>query len=75
MTEKTTLPHGENLRNAIRWLSEQSLYETTTTSKLHAREIIEKASLMFDLTPLEEEFLIRKFVKNKGQTDQQEPYA
>jgi hypothetical protein len=60
MMEKTTLPHGENLRNAIRWISEQRqlLAENTST-----RQLVEKASVRFDLTPLEEDFLIRKFVK------------
>ncbi|MGD8592663.1 MAG: hypothetical protein PVF82_07510 [Gammaproteobacteria bacterium] len=63
MTEHTTLPHGENLRNAIRWLSQQSLNQQCTGNEPHSRETIEKASLLFDLTPLEEEFLIRKFSK------------
>jgi hypothetical protein len=63
MTEQTTLPHGENLRNAIRWLSEQSLYQQSIGNKIYSRETIEKACLLFDLTPLEEEFLISKFAE------------
>ena len=65
MTDKTISPHGENLRNAIRWLSEQYWHQPTSSGKTQTREIIEKASVMFDLTPLEEEFLIRKFVKQE----------
>jgi hypothetical protein len=60
MMEKTTLPHGENLRNAIRWISEQRQLPAEKTS---ARELVEKACVRFDLTPREEDFLIRKFVK------------
>ena len=69
MTEQTTVPHGENLRNAIRWLSEQILYGQATSNKINARELIEKASVKFDLTPLEEDFLMRKFVTNSTHPD------
>jgi hypothetical protein len=60
---KTTLPHGENLRNAIRWISEQRQWHA---GNIKPRELVEKASLRFDLTPLEEDFLIRKFVGKSG---------
>ena len=46
-------PDGENLRNAIRWLAE--------TAPL-TRERVNVAARQFDLTPLEEEFLLREFV-------------
>ena len=82
ITTGHTVTHGENLRNAIRWLSEQSQLRpshltpsqpkpslskqshwTENLASLQAsREAVEKASLRFDLTPLEEEFLIRHFV-------------
>lgn len=46
------LPHGENLRRAIQWISDRGI---------HDRDAIEKASVQFDLTPQEEEFLVRHF--------------
>ena len=46
------LPHGENLRRAVQWISDHGK---------HDREAIEKACVEFDLTPQEEEFLLRHF--------------
>ena len=46
------LPHGEGLRRAVRWLSEQGRHDAAA---------IEEAAQRFDLTPLEEEFLLRYF--------------
>lgn len=45
-------PHGENLRRAIRWLSEQGQHDLAAISD---------AATRFDLTPLEEQFLIDHF--------------
>ena len=64
MTKTTITPQGEKLRNAIRWLSEQVLHPHSIADQTLA-QTVEQASLMFDLTPLEEEFLIRKFVEKK----------
>ncbi|KPJ92823.1 MAG: hypothetical protein AMJ53_08615 [Gammaproteobacteria bacterium SG8_11] len=61
MPEKPIVPHGDNLRNALRWLAEQSLYESPA-QKTYTRDQIEQASLRFDLTPMEEDFLMRKFL-------------
>ncbi len=69
MTEQTTVPHGENLRNAIHWLSEQRLNQQSISNKANSLEMIEKACLIFDLTPLEEEFLMRKFVTKTDPPD------
>ena len=46
------LPHGENLRRAIQWISDLGK---------HDRDAIERACVQFDLTPQEEEFLMRHF--------------
>lgn len=46
------LPHGENLRRAVQWISDRGK---------HDRDAIEKACIQFDLTPQEEEFLLRHF--------------
>ncbi|MEX2525016.1 MAG: hypothetical protein WD750_08665 [Gammaproteobacteria bacterium] len=48
----STLPEGENLRRAVRWLSEHAPVTSAT---------INDAGLRFDLTPSEEEFLLREF--------------
>ncbi|WP_455201013.1 hypothetical protein [Kaarinaea lacus] len=52
MSESSLIPEGENLRRAIQWIGEQ---------QKHDAETIEAASVQFDLTPIEEEFLIRHF--------------
>lgn len=46
------IPHGEGLRRALRWLSEQGR---------HDAEAIGEAAQRFDLTPLEEDFLLTHF--------------
>jgi hypothetical protein len=46
------LPKGENLRRAVRWLGEQDRHDVTA---------IEQASRRFDLSPMEEDFLLTYF--------------
>lgn len=46
------LPHGEALRRALHWLSEQGRHDAAA---------IEAAARRFDLTPLEEDFLLHHF--------------
>lgn len=56
------LPHGEGLRRALRWLSEQGRHDAAA---------IEEAAQRFDLTPLEEDFLLTHCVsrrKDDGKT-------
>lgn len=56
------LPHGEGLRRALRWLSEQGRHDAAA---------VEEAAQRFDLTPLEEEFLLRQLAaqdKDPAQT-------
>lgn len=52
MGRDTVLPHGEALRRALRWLGEQPRRDAAT---------IEEAARRFDLTPLEEQFLLDRF--------------
>ena len=52
MSDSSLLPHGENLRRAIQWISDQEKHDAGT---------IESASIQFDLTPQEESFLLRHF--------------
>jgi hypothetical protein len=44
------LPQGEALRRALRWLSDE---------RRHNAAAIEEAARRFDLTPADEEFLLR----------------
>lgn len=59
-TKDPLLPRGEGLRQALRWLSEQG----EITSKT-----VEQASRQYNLSPLEEDFLIRKFLQEKNNRD------
>jgi len=52
MTAKQLVPHGESLRGAIRWIGEQGRHDVAT---------LEEAARRFDLTPLEEQFLLDHF--------------
>jgi hypothetical protein len=50
---QSLLPERENLRQAVRWISEQPKRDAQT---------IEEGSRRFDLSPLDEEFLLRHFL-------------
>jgi len=50
MSDTPLLPHGSDLLAALRWLSDQHRHDG------HA---IEEAALRFDLSPLDEEFLLQ----------------
>lgn len=52
MTTKPVIPHGEALRKAVKWLAWQPERNAET---------IEEAARRFDLTPMEEDFLMREF--------------
>lgn len=54
-------PRGERLRRAIRWLSEQERHDTAA---------LEEAARRFDLTPMEEEFLLAHMRERKSKTDE-----
>lgn len=53
MASNGPLPEGENLRRAVRWLSEEKAYTP---------EGIQEASIRFDLSPQEEQFLLDHFL-------------
>ncbi len=44
---------GENLRKAVKWISETLKYEKDT----NRAEVIQEACLKFDLTPMDAEYL------------------
>lgn len=56
MPNESILPESENLRKAVRWISEQGGFSL---------KIIEEASVRFDLSPADEQFLIRHFTGEK----------
>lgn len=49
------LPKGEALRRALRWLSDQQRHDAVA---------IDEAARLFDLTPLDEEFLLRELSRS-----------
>ena len=51
------IPQGEALRHAFQWIAEQGQCTLAT---------VEQASLRFDLTPCDEEFLLQQFVHHHG---------
>ena len=56
----TVQPDGENLRKAVKWISEERKYNPGKTLS----GLIEKACLKFDLSPMDAEYL-SKFLKHK----------
>lgn len=50
------IPEGEALRRAFQWIAEGDC----------TLKRVEQASLRFDLTPRDEEFLLRQFVHHRG---------
>ena len=51
----TVQPEGENLRKAVKWISDERKYGP---DKKHF-ELIEEASLKFNLSPADEEYLLK----------------
>ena len=60
MSRHGLLPEGEHMRLALRWLSENAPV---------TRETIDEASKRFDLSPLEEEFFLQKFLTDSKHND------
>ena len=52
-------PEGEELRKATKWISDKLQYE----SNVSLAKAIEQASVKFDLSPKDVEFLMRFFSK------------
>jgi hypothetical protein len=51
----TILPEGEEIRKAVKWISEMRQAEPGT----RVEKLIESASVKFDLSPIEADFLTR----------------
>lgn len=52
----TILPDKENFRRAVKWISGQGEF---------SMKVVDEASVRFDLSPTDEEFLIRHFREEK----------
>lgn len=57
------LPSGEDLRRAVRWISDRRLDEPNEP----IWKLVDEAALRFDLSPMDAEFLLR--VLQEGQRD------
>jgi hypothetical protein len=56
MTKHLLMPEGEELRRAVQWIGEHGE---------HTLAAVEEACRRFDLSPADEEFLIRHFAQAK----------
>ncbi len=54
-------PEGESLRRALRWLDERVKEEP----KLERSRLVGEAAVRFDLSPMDEEFLLTNWVRPK----------
>ena len=54
---QTIKPTGENLRRAVKWISEQR--QERPDEKLS--KLVDEAALRFDLSPADQEFLLQTF--------------
>jgi len=58
----TIMPQGENVRKAVKWISEER--QSGSGRKLPG--LIEEAAVKFNLSPVESESLFRFFAEQKG---------
>lgn len=56
------LPEGEQLRKAVRWMSE----ERQTRENANLAKLIDEACIKFDLSPADTDFLFRFFTEEKS---------
>ena len=61
MSSGNILPDGEDLRRAVKWISGQGDFSL---------KIIEEASVRFDLSPADEQFLVNHFTSKKEEVDE-----
>jgi hypothetical protein len=60
MSTDGLLPHGESLKRAVRWLSDEGRHDAAA---------IEEAARRFDLSPVEEDFLLQHFRTSRREPD------
>jgi len=56
----TVQPEGEDIRKAVKWISEERQYDP----QAQLSKLIEEACLKFDLSPMDAEYLL-KLLKQK----------
>jgi len=54
-------PKGEDLRKAVKWVSDERQFNPAKESKT----LIEEACIKFDLSPKDAEFLLRHLLENE----------
>ena len=55
----TIQPKGEDLRKAVKWVSE----ERTHNPEKKIKKVIEEACVKYNLSPKDADFLLRKFLE------------
>jgi len=55
-------PEGEDLRKAVKWISDERTYGAEKT----LLKLIEEACLKFDLSPMDTEYLVNFFRKEQS---------
>jgi len=58
----TVQPQGEDIRKAVKWISEERKYNPEAVLS----KLIEEACLKFDLSPMDAEYLRNFFKKKDG---------
>ncbi len=58
----TVQPEGEDLRKAVKWISDERTYGVEKTLS----KLIEDACLKFDLSPMDAEYLVNFFRKEES---------
>ena len=58
----TIVPKGENVRRALKWISDNRLED----EKKPLSKLIQEAGLKFNLSPNDEIFLVNFYKENKG---------
>ena len=54
-------PEGENVRRAVKWISDENKYNPGKSLK----QLVEAASLKFNLSPLDESYLLKFYQEDK----------
>ncbi len=57
----TIQPKGEDLRKAVKWVSEERKYN----KEKELKALIEEACLKFNLSPVDADFLLRTLLKEE----------
>ena len=57
----TIQPTGEDLRKAVKWVSEERKYNP----EKEVKKLIEEACMKFDLSPVDADFLLRHLLEQE----------